>query len=317
MEQELPDERFELINCGGCSYASYRLVDLVEECMQYSPDLVIIMSGHNEFLEARHYADLIGSDSAGQQFWYSLRTVRLVGDLSTRYQSRSAVLGDNPFISAEYIARDGQEYRWTLDHYTKNLKRMSQACRQHGVPLILCTCPSNLRDQKPFHSEARGELSPQEYDQRILEFDRLFGQREFEGALAVAQQVLAKDPRNPLFHYNAGRCQYALENWSDARQSLIRAKDLDMFPRRALSSINDRVREVASESGALLLDAEALYFDKAEHGIPGDDLFSDDCHPTPEGHRLFAAALLPLALQALQGGTEQGSAEREGRDVAP
>ena len=46
---------FEVINCGGISYASYRTAKLTEELLDYEPDLFIVYNGHNEFLEERTY----------------------------------------------------------------------------------------------------------------------------------------------------------------------------------------------------------------------------------------------------------------------
>ncbi len=50
-----PDQKFEVINAGGVSYASYRVAKLMEELIHYSPDLFVIYTGHNEFLERRIY----------------------------------------------------------------------------------------------------------------------------------------------------------------------------------------------------------------------------------------------------------------------
>jgi len=54
-----PDKNFEVINAGGVSYASYRIVPLVREALQYSPDLIVISDAHNEFLERRTYSGLL------------------------------------------------------------------------------------------------------------------------------------------------------------------------------------------------------------------------------------------------------------------
>ena len=47
------------INAGGVSYASYRVARLMNELKQYQPDLFIVYSGQNEFLEERSYGELI------------------------------------------------------------------------------------------------------------------------------------------------------------------------------------------------------------------------------------------------------------------
>src|SRR5689334_21763616 len=44
-----PDRKWEAINAGGISYGSYRVAQLMEEIIQYQPDLFIIYTGHNEF----------------------------------------------------------------------------------------------------------------------------------------------------------------------------------------------------------------------------------------------------------------------------
>ncbi|HYV31132.1 MAG TPA: SGNH/GDSL hydrolase family protein, partial [Candidatus Binatia bacterium] len=59
-----PSREWELINCGGISYASYREALLMEELIAYEPDLFIILSGHNEFLEQRTYGPIIALPAA-------------------------------------------------------------------------------------------------------------------------------------------------------------------------------------------------------------------------------------------------------------
>ena len=58
LESMFPEKTFEVVNCGGISYASYRLVPILTECLSYQPDMFIVCTGHNEFLEARTYAGL-------------------------------------------------------------------------------------------------------------------------------------------------------------------------------------------------------------------------------------------------------------------
>ena len=53
-----PNRKHEFINCGGMSYASYRLIPILEEVLEHDPDLIVVMTGHNEFLEDRTYGDL-------------------------------------------------------------------------------------------------------------------------------------------------------------------------------------------------------------------------------------------------------------------
>src|SRR5690606_36651928 len=49
--------RFEVINAGGISYASYRATRLAAELARFEPDLFVVYNGHNEFLEERTYRE--------------------------------------------------------------------------------------------------------------------------------------------------------------------------------------------------------------------------------------------------------------------
>ncbi len=50
--------RFEVVNAGGISYASYRVAVVLEEVLRHEPDVIVIYTGHNEFLERRSYPEL-------------------------------------------------------------------------------------------------------------------------------------------------------------------------------------------------------------------------------------------------------------------
>ena len=76
-----PTRSCQVINCGGVSYASYRLAPLVKEVLHYQPDLVILATGHNEFLEDRSYQALKSRPASWAGFQnaaYSLRLVNVV-----------------------------------------------------------------------------------------------------------------------------------------------------------------------------------------------------------------------------------------------
>jgi len=56
MENADPSRSWKVVNCGGVSYASYRLLPIMTECLAYEPDLFIFCEGHNEFLEDVSYS---------------------------------------------------------------------------------------------------------------------------------------------------------------------------------------------------------------------------------------------------------------------
>src|SRR5205823_689413 len=74
----IPGRVYQAVNCGGVSYASYRLAPIVKEVLSYQPDLVIVALGENEFLEDRTYHALKSRRPAWalvENAAYSLRIV--------------------------------------------------------------------------------------------------------------------------------------------------------------------------------------------------------------------------------------------------
>jgi len=320
LEQKLirtqPERRIEAVNCGGICYASYRLVDLVTETLEYSPDFVIIMSGHNEFLEPRHYEDLMKARKKIVSLWYGSRVVWLMQSLASRLQPKELSLADRAdpnrmvlapeYIEEKYIVRDEEEYRYSLEHYTQNLNKMIDLCRNRGVPVILCTLPSNLRSWPPFRSEPNNDALRQRFDL----IQNLLSAKQYPEALSNAKAVLADHETAAHFHYAAALSLDKLSRTVEAQEHYLLAKDYDAFPHRTLSSFNERIREIAAKRGVLLFDAETSFFAASPDGIPGMDLFLDQCHPNVAGHKILADGIFKIV-------TDHGLLGGEGTSRSP
>jgi Flp pilus assembly protein TadD len=68
--------------------------------------------------------------------------------------------------------------------------------------------------------------------------------------------------------------------------------DEDICPLRALSSTRAIVTEVARERKTGLVDFVEIVQERSPGGIPGSELFLDHVHPTIEGNRLLALAII-------------------------
>jgi tetratricopeptide (TPR) repeat protein len=117
--------------------------------------------------------------------------------------------------------------------------------------------------------------------------------------LALLEEAAAIDDRYAYLHYLRGRLLWELERYDQANTAFIRARDEDICPLRALTPMRDIIMEVAAEKHAPLIDFVAMLEQKAEHAIPGEDLFLDHAHPTIESNR-------QLALKLLETMTKQG-----------
>lgn len=305
-----PDRQWEVINCGGISYAGYRVCLLMQELVQYQPDLFVILTGHNEFLEQRTYGELRDRNWAA----------RALGSLVVRTRTGSVIAS---LAGARPSPPDGQEgllpgevdtilehsvgpaaYRrddklaaQVVEHFRFSLDRMAAIARSAGARVIFVKPPSNVRGFSPFKSEhgdlgADGQRAWQDLV-RKARHDRAEGRvaAAIEGFLAAARL----DPRHAHGQWEAGDALVAAGRYDEARAYFARAVDEDICPLRATSAIQAAVEEAAQAHRAPLIDFPQLLEDAmpgpVETHILGDESFLDHVHPTIEGHRLLAWAL--------------------------
>ena len=306
-----PSHEWELVNAGGISYASYRVARVMEELADFEPDLFIVYTGQNEFLEERTYAHII--DTPGVLLDAEAVLSRTRTYTALRLAIKSITEGNNPddsekstlaeevdtvldrSVGPEVYERDEELRRGVIEHYRRNLRRMIDIARAAGAEIILVTPASNLLDCTPFKSQHRDGLSQTDRKQWQLEFASAAAALDTERygeALAATDRAQRIDDRRADLHHLRGRILWSSERFDEAKASFLQARDEDVCPLRALSVMSDIVREVGAEGDVPVVDFVELVAARSEHGTPGEELFLDHVHPTIEGHRLLAEALI-------------------------
>jgi len=301
---------WRVVNCGGVSYASYRLIPILQEVLGYQPDLIVVCTGHNEFLEDRTYQHIKQQPAllaAAQEWAAGLRTYCLLRGVYLKWRGRASQppAGERPVLETEVDARldyrgglrqyhrDERWQRGVIRHFDINLERMVHMARQAGVPLLLVAPVSNLRDCPPFKSEHRAGLSPQDlerWEQAWNEAKPAY-QTDLRAARACLERAAAIDDQHAGLHYQLGQCYDALGEFEQAKRHYLLARDLDICPLRMLSSMRGVLSQIASRTGTPLLDADAIIAERCRGGIADDSWLVDHVHPSIRGHQLIAEAI--------------------------
>ena len=298
--------KWEVINCGGISYASYRAALVVEEIARYQPDLVVIYSGQNEFLERRTYGDLldipapvrsVGGLAGRTRLYAAARRAMNYASAPPEPPTTRAELDDDVVTLLDHsvgptqYTRDDTLRDQVIGHFRYNLARMIDIARSAGADVVVVTPATNLRDCSPFKSEPRADLRD---DQRRRFGEMLIKEHEarkaekWKDALEAIDAALAIDDRYAEAHYLRGQILEGLGRHADAKTAYQRALDEDVCPLRALTPIRQAVVEVAKDRGTTLVDFAAWVEEHSPHGIPGKDLLVDHVHPTIDAHRRLA-----------------------------
>lgn len=262
-----PSRDWEVINAGGVSYASYRVAAVMEETARYEPDVFVVFSAHNEFLERRTYAAMFDTPPWRANVDAALRSTRTfawIDSLVDRVRG-SAKLSPGELLPGEvderlnhtvgptdYI-RDDAWQTAVVAHYRLNLRRMVAIADECGAKIVFVVPASNEKDCAPFKLDGHD-------------------------------------------HYADGLSQFLAGDYGLAETSFQTAIDEDVCPLRATSAIERTLRQVAGECDVAVVDFKASLKSSCEasmgHRCLGDEQFLDHVHPTIDVHRDLAVWIL-------------------------
>ncbi len=326
LEEGYPETRFEVHNAAMTAINSHVALDVVRACARHEPDLLVIYLGNNEVVGPFGAGTIFGSFSP------SLTIIRasIAAKASRLGQLAATAIGTAGGGPAEWrgmemfleqrVAADDPRLEKVYEHFECNLTGMVAAAHDAGARTLLLTVATNLRDQPPFASLHRKDLELDEQERRralVAAGAEAAETGDHQTALANWQAASEIDTDNAELHYRVGRALLALGRDDDARQRLVRARDLDASRFRADSRINDTIRQVAMrEAGrdAVLLDTATTIAD----ALPGRRLFHEHVHLNFEGNSVLAAAVFErLGALSPQRGAGAMSPQRGADPILP
>lgn len=265
-EQLKPKYReVEIINCGGLSYGTHRLVLIAREIIHYEPDLVMIYSAHNEFeeIEQLHLARV--QTTTLQRILYSFAMMRFVRDRIAEYKIFQLEAEHNRRILAQSLPDAGkgwnhvftpEEIAERMGKYRQNLNEIILLCKEKGIKVIIATVPSNY-------------IKPNLMGKSAEEYERVL-------------QLIKEDKYKEA--YELGR-------------KIIR----ETSPRHQSSDLeNNIVRELAKKHDIPLADVLSSIEQAEPHHIPGETLFNDHCHLNSAGNSIMIRTFEDKILQLLR-----------------
>lgn len=312
LKQFAPTRNWEVVNCGGISYASYRLVPILQECLTHQPDMIVVCTGHNEFLEDRQYGEF--KTENGLQ-----RALRLTSRLRSLSLIRSSMMGTPkrdgalPTLKAEVDAmldyRNGlaayhRDAKWQSDvvrHFEYNLRRIVRLASDANVPLILMRPCSNLSDSPPFKSEHRTDLTETERAEfdRHVKLARSAVRDNLANAIKRYEAATLIDDQYALTLFELGKCYESAGRFSEARRLFIAAKEQDVCPLRMIQPLADAMQNVVDEKGVQFFDIDELMTAYSNNGITDSKFLVDHIHPSFRGNQLIAERMLEVLAAGL------------------
>jgi len=300
-----PGKKFEVVNVAITAINSHVIRQIAHDCAPRQGDLWIIYMGNNEVVGPFGAGTIFGTQAPNLSFIRASialkqsRVVQLLDGFRRHLKSgEPAEWGGMEMFLNQQISRDNPRMEVVYHHFQKNLEAILDMAAASGARVLLSTVASNLKDCPPFASLHRPGLT----DLQRAEWDRLYqagisADKTANTAEALAQyeKALAIDEQYAELLFRIGRCQSALGESAEARQSFEKARDLDTLRFRADTRLNELIRQVAntrSRDQLTLVDAVDTVAKASPGQIVGEDFFYEHVHFNFPGNYLIARTFL-------------------------
>ena len=306
LHRRYPGTEFEVIPAAMTAINSHGVYQIAKEFVHYQGDQWIVYMGNNEYVGPFGANTVFGPQAPSHTIvraYLALKKWRLgqwltsISRLLRRENSDLAgwtglrLFLDHP-LSPQDIRRNK-----VSDNFRHNLTDIVKLGQQRGIPMLLCTVSSNLKDCAPFSSMHNPPLdsSKQSEWQSLREKGaQLMEQKLWREAGDLFEKACKLSPHFAEIYFQLGQCYLGMSNSSLALSNFSKARDLDALPFRTDSRLNIIVKEVAQKYGdskTLFFDTEEYLNQKSPNQILGKELLYEHVHLNFEGNYQLALAL--------------------------
>ena len=314
-----PERTVEVMNLAIVALSSKQVKILVDNaCAEFSPDLAIVYSGNNEFLEAhaKKYAEANATLVGNMVNLLSGTNLYRVLTRLTQRGRATPSLADRDFshddlrLTQQQIIQDvemtPEEITAIIDQYEANIDQMARSAVENSVPLLLMAVASNWKWR------GRSDL-PDTWLSDLLGVPGPPTRERYAQAIRVLDEKLRNESEGARYEHLFRRAiaHEKLGNIEAARDDYRAAMNADPHLRRALDAANERLRRAASRNGVAYMDTPEALTRRAPDGIVGFDEFYDYVHFTPRGAVLVAAEIFRQEIPRLKLGAPDPSFDVE------
>ncbi len=269
----LPTKKVEVINCGMAGYESFREAMVEQEILEYSPDLIVLLTGHNE-----------GIASAPIPIWVMRAQERL--SRLTAYRTLVKTLHpenleEHKHSDAVADARDAT--------FTRNLSANVRHAKERGVSVAVVVPPRNYREPV--------ELGRTFYDAEFIPGWLSFLHGDYAASRHFWKESLAAATSSEAKAFTWGFIARSEEKLGLADEARASFEQASAFDRAAIcgKTCQDIIRRVTGEEGGFLVEADRMFRELAMPGSPGMETFNDRMHWKPQFNCLMASVIIDSA----------------------
>ena len=315
LRERFPDRRIQVVNAGMVAINSHVILPIATDCARQGADLWVVYMGNNEMVGPFGAASVFGARAPalglvrGGLWLKTTRVGQLLDAIIGRVQQGTRPLpewGGMEMMAERKVAPRAASTARVYRNFERNLDDILTAGTRAGVPIILCTVPTNLKDCAPFAAVHRAELTAAELDQWQTSYQQgvaLQEQGSLTNAVAAYHSAAQIDSEFADLAFRQAECWRLTGQNDQALSSYRQARDADALQFRADKQINSTIRKASTtfvNRGVQLVDAEEIFATNSPAGLTGSEFFYEHVHLTPEGNYLLARSVAEQAARMLR-----------------
>ena len=284
--------RVEVMNFALGGIGSSRVLALVKETIKYQPDVILIYAGHNECYD--HYTYVKFEKNRIDKFGYCLRKkfyIFRVGHILMN-RLRGVATSQNllhpksdPFnLETVY---DTEDRKFFANLFEQNMREIVDIASKHHVQVVFVNQPSN------FFYEPGYKTDDEALKSLIRAMQRTYQEHKYEQTEEDIDTILSADKEASIAYFYRGLIALKEKRCDDARTALLKSIDYDQQPRRATEGNTKILKKLAgTNENAYFIGAKSKFYDYLDDGLIDGRLIVDIVHPTVEGQKIIAKAIL-------------------------
>ncbi len=299
-----PDRNVEVLNLGTTAVATFPVLDMLGQMLEYEPDLVVIYAGHNEFFGA--YG--VGSAQSGGPSPTSIRFAHwrnglgLVKAMGRVFRANSESKGKalmEAMVGQTSIAPDSPLRKAAARNAGHHVGKMIEQCQMANVPVMVCTLASNEKDLVPVGSVDVSGLSDSDLTRlgSLIESGMNQISTDPSQALIDLDAALQIHPKHSRVHFLMGKAHLTAGDSELAATHFQKAIDFDTMPWRAPSQTIEQIKSATRDRGAIVCDVQMAFRDASPDGIIGRELMDDHVHFSLRGQSLLSQTIVKSLTQ--------------------
>jgi tetratricopeptide (TPR) repeat protein len=299
LEHAFPTSDFEVVVTAMAAINSHVVREIAKDCAELEPDFFLVYLGNNEVVGPFGPGSTLGRFTPSRTFarlniqLRRLRLAQLIRNIVGRLANQHSAVewqGMEMFL-AHRIAYDDPRLDGVADAMTDNLRHIIHSGRRGGADVLISTMATNIMSP-PFASLHDPNLSDQNRARWTALYERglkLLDLGNADAAAVVLEQARQLDFRYAELQFALGTALLQPGQREAAWPHLNSARNHDALRFRADDSVNERIREIVTESGSSrdLLETAEL-FDQAQ--IDGsNEIFYEHAHLDFAGNYFLAS----------------------------